>query len=129
MFGAGSPKRTMLLGTPLWLSQLVRKLDRAQCKQDHTVVSKYCDAQGKVRFCGGHGLKQTQEYPPGYGKATSALMQAAVITLEDSDEEWDYDVLAQNGDFSSAGREQWADADLDGVGCLVLPQAFAQSTP
>ena len=72
MFGGTSPKPTKLWGTPTWLSQLARKLDR-NIAWSVTTANRYTDAGGTRRVTGTSDLKGTQAYPDGYGEAVAAL--------------------------------------------------------
>ena len=122
-FGGEVPKPTFLLGTVPWLHQLKRTITRGQflASKSQDVWSKYMDAHGRRRFVGGQNLKQTQVYPRGYGQATAAIMQTAIIDV-DSDDDFDFTILEKEGElYRTKTALLWADADLGAVWKMVNP--------
>ena len=68
MYGAPTPKHTVLRGNPPYIGKLARKLDLINNKFDTTGVTEVrtC-ADGSTQVNGGERLKETQEYPWNYG--------------------------------------------------------------
>jgi hypothetical protein len=120
-FGAPSPKMTFLLGSPSWLHHLVRTIKRSDFKVAELDIVTRAVVNGKHTFTGCVGLKKTQEYPVGYGRATAALMCA--VECVDSDDEFDYLVLDEEAaPYRTGGAEFWCDADLKCVWDIVFPR-------
>jgi hypothetical protein len=120
-FGAPSPKMTSLLGSPTWLHRLKRTIKRSDFKIAGLDIVSRAVVNGKHTYTGSTGLKKTQEYPAGYGRATAALMRAAVESV-DSDDEFDYDVLSEDAEpYRTGGAEFWCDAELKRVWNIVFP--------
>jgi hypothetical protein len=121
--GAPTPKPTLLLGTPSWLPGLKKTLCRADfAKARDTNVVVYSEgSKGQVRYTGSSGLKETQAYPRGYGRATAKLIRAAVVDVDsDSDPDFNYPIFSVEADaFLSGGSEQWSDADVGSVWPIV----------
>ena len=113
-FGASSPKPTMLIGTPSFLPRLHRKLAKRTFENQETSRT-YEDKHGKKRFSGGKRLKETQQYPKGYGSAFAKLMEHADI----DDMCIDDDMLEEASEWVVAGSECWADASLGGIWKII----------
>ena len=106
-FGALTPKPTRLIGTPRWISKLQKKFVRKQClkKERLEIVKRYVDKKGRNRVVGGKHLKQTQKYPPGYGRA---ILKAFQNSRDNSHVKIDLQDLGS----PLKQRDLWSDAKL-----------------
>lgn len=77
MFGARTPKNTIIYSTNAYAKLLYRKLDKKKKFPGSRLVCKhYVDKKGKKRMTGGVGMKNTQHYPPDFGKRVGELHSA-----------------------------------------------------
>eukprot|EP00435_Cladocopium_sp_Y103_P055403 s261_g18.t1 len=107
MFGAKTWKPVLLVSSDPCVQQLARRLDRSKFEpSDSTVV--YWDSQGRKRFKGaGKKLKQTQVYPPAFGREVCRL-----YTTTAANPTWPSHVDHTN--------DPWDDAKLGDVECFLV---------
>ena len=79
MYGASSPKPTILMSSSAWVFELWRKLDTSIQFDNEDVTYKTEDSNGKVRVTGGPGLKATQAYTEQYGRTVCAEWEHGVV--------------------------------------------------
>ena len=69
---ARRPRQLDVQGFPKLAKPLARKLDRKRFGASTTTI-RYRDKQGRVRFKGTAGLKETQTYPSSFGRNAPRL--------------------------------------------------------
>ena len=121
LFGAPTPKPTVLKSSHQFVFKLVRKMTKehrerfAQLKAEAEAAGEGMvrelepDVDGKRRFCGTANLKKSQEYPVGYAEAVFEAFQEwreksrEAERLSDSDS--DYGSVVGNDDWADCAPE------------------------
>jgi hypothetical protein len=114
MFGGTSPKPTLLWGTPTWMPQLHRQLDKTKNWSART-ASHYYDNTGKKRVVGTSELKGTQAYPAGYGAAVATLWRSDTEVLDPDDETTPVNINQGLALLSNVDPTAWECMDVTGV--------------
>jgi hypothetical protein len=119
-YGHWCPKPTLLMGTVPWLGKMIRKWTRTGKSSGTTHY--YIDDSGAKKFTASKLLKGTQAYPPQYGNvcATHICKARVTINVQDSDSDFDYDILSDFQDNMPDGADMWADALIGGVWTMVV---------
>ena len=127
-FGGESPKGTWLYSQFSWTSELTEFATGKKTQprvQKKPVSLNWFNKQGKRKWCGGAGLKNSQAYPPGFGKAVQktfqkhrADLEAHVADLEDRA----FKAGHANAKVPVFERctDQWSDAQLKPVFKLFM---------
>lgn len=73
-------------------------------------------ADGRMKFWGSTGLKSSQIYPPGYGKAIGDALITAPLEIFD-----DFDTSREGdwSEFREGHLPHWTDARLGAVWCFL----------
>jgi hypothetical protein len=128
MFGAATAKPTWLYSNYAWISEIKNHVTPSMRYTGPltTTVVYYVDAHGKRCVQGGDGLKKSQAYPKGFGKALNQLYEAhrgeieregllALIAAKDEK------ITADDVAISKLrGQARWKDANLDDVWSYLL---------
>jgi hypothetical protein len=127
-FGAATAKPTWLYSNYAWISDIKDYVthDMRYTGPATTTVDYYVDAGGKRCVQGSDGLKKSQAYPKGFGKALSQLYEAhrgeiereGLLALVDAEKET---ITPDDVAISKlCGQASWKDANLSDVWSYLL---------